>query len=209
MSITITLIIIVITALISIKGFSDTSFRHKLIFHPYSIKRNNEYTRFITSGFLHADWLHLIVNMYVLYLFGNMLERIFSEVFEPAGRILYIVLYLTAIVIANLSTYFKHKDDDYYLSLGASGAVSAVLFSTILFMPDMPLMLLFLPIPMPAIVLGSLYLIYSIIMSKRGSKYDNINHEAHYYGAIYGFVFPIVLKPELFLNFIERIQDII
>ena len=205
MTFTITLLIIAFTALVSIKGFSDTGFRHKLIFNPYIIKNDKEYFRFLTSGFLHADWIHLFVNMYVLYIFGTYLEAIYDNIFEKGGRLLYILMYLSAIVMANISTYFKWKESPTYNALGASGAVSAVLFATILFDPTQKLILLFLPIPMPAVLLGGLYLVYSIIMSRRGG--DNINHEAHFYGALYGFLFTGMLRPHLFLSFFEQVKE--
>ena len=202
-----TILLIAVTVIISIKGFSDAMFRAKAMFYPYDIKERNEWYRFLTSGFLHADWLHLIVNMYVLYLFGRQLEDAYIQLLDSWGRLVYLLMYLTAIPIANISTYIKHKDYSGYAALGASGAVSAVVFANILIWPDMSLMLLFLPIPMPAIVLGLLYLLYSYIMSRRGG--DNINHEAHFYGAIYGFLFTLVLEPRLFNLFIQKIQNLI
>ena len=146
MEFSLTLIIIVVTVLISIKGFSDDMFRAKAMFYPYEIKEQKEWYRFLTSGFLHADWLHLIVNMYVLYMFGPILEKAYIELTGEAGRIIYLLMYLTAIAMANVSTYFKHKDYRGYAALGASGAVSAVVFAGILIWPDMELMLLFLPV---------------------------------------------------------------
>ena len=164
MEFSLTLIIIVVTVLISIKGFSDDMFRAKAMFYPYEIKEQKEWYRFLTSGFLHADWLHLIVNMYVLYMFGPILEKAYIELTGEAGRIIYLLMYLTAIAMANVSTYFKHKDYRGYAALGASGAVSAVVFAGILIWPDMELMLLFLPIVIPfltAIVAIPFYVVMS------------------------------------------------
>lgn len=202
-----TLLIILFTCLTSIIAFSDQQLKMKTIFYPYRIKREREYIRFLSSGFLHANWLHLIVNMYVLYFFGRILEDYYSIIFGQMSRVFFILLYLLSIVAANMSTYFRQKDNPAYLSLGASGAVSAVLFATILFNPGMKIMFIFLPIPMPAIIIGVLYLIYSVFMANR--SHDNINHEAHLLGAIFGFVFTLALKPEIWNIFIQQVKEII
>lgn len=207
MDFSLTLIIIIATVIPSILAFNDQDLKMKAIFYPYRIKRNKELARFITSGFLHAGWLHLIVNMYVLYLFGSLLEDYFTIVFGKMSRVYFIVMYVLAIGAANVTTFIRHRDNPAYLSLGASGAVSAILFATILFNPGMSIMFIFLPIPMPAVLIGVLYLFYSAVMANRGQ--DNINHEAHLYGAIFGFLFTVALKPELFEIFILQVKELL
>lgn len=202
-----TLIIIVATVLISLSGFNNRDFRYKAIFYPYQVHENKEWYRFLTSGFIHADWLHLIVNMYVLYIFGESLEVTYAQLFGPFGNLLYVLLYLFAIPLSSITTYIKHRENPSYMSLGASGAVSAVLFSFILLYPTASLSLLFIPIQFPAVVLGVGYLIYSYVMGRQGR--DNVNHEAHFYGAVFGFVFPLVLEPQLFLRFVDEIQTLL
>ncbi len=199
----ITLIIIIATAIVSIQGFSNASFRHRYMLLPYDVHHHRQWERMITSGFLHADWGHLLVNLYVLFIFGAKLENAYQILFGTGGKVLYVVMYLLAIVAANLSTYYRHRDNSWYASLGASGAVSAVLFGYILVYPSSSLMLLFLPIPVNAVIMGVLYLVYSYFMSQRGS--DNINHAAHFYGALFGVAFLLVLKPSLILYFWEQI----
>ncbi|MEX0965692.1 MAG: rhomboid family intramembrane serine protease [Bacteroidia bacterium] len=200
-----TLIIIVLTCLLSIPAFSNGALMYKLIFNPYQIQQRNEYYRFLTSGFLHANWMHLIFNMLVLYWFGANVEFEFFRHFDEKGNLLYILLYLLAIVCSSIFTFFKHKDDPHYNSLGASGAVSAVVFASILFQPFADLCLYGL-LCLPGILFGAAYLAYSWHMSKRGG--DNINHDAHFYGAVFGIVFTIVLEPQIGLDFINKFRGL-
>lgn len=202
---TVTLVIIILTALLSIQGFANPGMRYKGSLVPYRIFNDGEYYRVLSSGFFHADWLHLIVNIYVLYIFGEHLEFAFGLLFPKGGTLLFIGMYLSAIVAANISTVIRYREVPHYTGLGASGAVSAVLFAFILLYPTQSLMLLFIPIPIPAIVMGGLYLIYSAYMARKAS--DNINHEAHFYGAVYGMLFLIVFKPELALYFFQSIME--
>ena len=203
----ITLIILILTVLVSIQGFSNNDFRYKTMLIPTRVFNNKEYHRVLTSGFLHADWMHLFVNMWVLYIFGRPLEEASRIVFGEYGHLLFLVMYLLAIPAASLSTLFKHKDNAYYASLGASGAVSAVLFAYILLYPTSSLYLLLIPIPVNAVIMGVLYLLYSYYMARRGG--DHINHDAHFYGAIFGVLFYLVLKPKLALYFVEQIQSLL
>ncbi|MEM0991800.1 MAG: rhomboid family intramembrane serine protease [Bacteroidota bacterium] len=203
MPITITLVIVIITCLISYRAFNDPAMQAKLLHYPYQEAQYKEYYRLVTSGFIHKDWMHLIINMYVLYVFGEQVEREFiGEFGQGLGRINYLITYLLAIVIGDLPSYAKHKENRYYTALGASGAVSAVLFIYILFYPWAMLGLYFI-IPCPAIVLGVLYVVYSSWASK--NKNDLIGHDAHLYGAVFGFLFAIALKPSLFGQFMERL----
>lgn len=203
----ITLILIVITVIVSIQGFSNSNFRYKAMLIPARAFHDKEYYRLVTSGFLHADWIHLFVNMWVLYIFGRPLEEASQILFGQWGNLLFLAMYLIAIPAASLSTFFKHKDNSYYSSLGASGAVSAVLFAYILIYPTSSLYLLLLPIPVNAVIMGVLYLGYSYYMAQRGG--DHINHEAHFYGALFGIAFYLVLKPQLFVFFIDQMKSLL
>jgi len=158
------------------------------------VVHRKEYLRVITHAFLHADWGHLIFNMLTLWFFGGMVEKYFMMVF-PSGSLLYILLYILGIIVSSISTILKYKDQHYYNSVGASGAVSAVLFAGILFDPHMSIFIMFIPIPIPAFLFGIAYLAYSQYMNRQSK--DNINHDAHFYGAVFGFIFPIILKPAL------------
>jgi membrane associated rhomboid family serine protease len=197
-----TLYIIIITSLFSLLCFSNKTVYHQFILNPYQVKHQQQWYRLLTSGFMHADFLHLFVNMFVVYSFGNVVEYYYAAAFGAAGKWIYIALYLTAIVAANASTQFKYQNSSYYNSLGASGAVSAVVFASILFAPYNKIYLYGI-IGLPGIILGAAYLAYSYYMAKRQS--DNTNHEAHFYGAIYGIVFTLVLKPKVFLFFINQL----
>ena len=205
MGLSLTLIIVIMTGLISYQAFNNPEMRAKLMFRPVDIKQHGEYYRFITSGFIHADWGHLLVNMYVLYVFGEQIEQIFTSLlFGPVyGRIAYIGFYLTAIIVANIPSYFRHQDNYGYSALGASGATSALVFAIILFIPWE----WFLFPPLPAILVAVTFLWYSSYMDKRGA--DNIGHNAHFWGAVYGLLFIIVaswlMQPSLIGYFIDQL----
>lgn len=198
-----TFIIICITCLISFAAFSQPAITNRFVFQPYAIKHNREWYRYITSGLLHADFLHLFVNMFVFYSFGQAVEYYYQEVFGHNWKLMYILLYVTSIFAANVSTYFKEQNNPTYRSLGASGAVSAVVFASILFNPYQELVLMF-AIPMPAVVYGILYLVYSYYMTKKDMG-DNIHHEAHLQGALYGMLFTVVMKPQVVMLFLDRL----
>ncbi|MBK6821354.1 MAG: rhomboid family intramembrane serine protease [Bacteroidetes bacterium] len=197
----VTYIIIGITAITSFSAFSNVDMLNRLIFYPVDIKNKNEWWRFITHGFIHADIQHLIFNMLTLYFFGRQIEITFEYLF--GNPFVYPVFYLSALMFASAPSYGKHKDDNYYRSLGASGAIAAVLFATILFDPWQTLMLNFF-IPIPALLFAVGYVVYSTYMSKKGG--DNIGHDAHLWGAVYGLVFPIVFKPHLISYFLEQLK---
>ncbi len=200
-----TLVIVIITSIISIIAFSRREIMSKFMFNPYQVYYRKEIFRLITHGFLHANWLHLIINMLVLYSFGSNVERWLAQL-KTAGYIeyplvIYGLLYFGGIIISTLITLFKHRDNYYYNSVGASGAVSAVIFTSIFFSP-LEKLFFFAVIPIPGIVFAVLYLIYSSYMSRRGG--DNINHDAHFAGAIYGFVFPLLIDVKLISHFISQ-----
>ncbi len=203
-----TLTIVIATVLISLACFSKEDWMIKLMLNPYRAYHKKEIYRLITHGFLHADWIHLIINMLVLFSFGRNVERWFEQL-QYSGMLGspglgYGLLYFGGIIVSSLVSLVKHKDNPDYNSVGASGAVSAVIFTSIFFMP-LEKLLFFGVIPIPGIVFAGLYLIYSSYMSKRGR--DNINHDAHFTGAIFGFVFPLFIDPALISHFISQITQ--
>ncbi|HXH17856.1 MAG TPA: rhomboid family intramembrane serine protease [Chitinophagales bacterium] len=201
----ITLLIIILTCIVSIAAFNNQHMMQQLIFSPYIIKRKGEWFRFVSSGLLHINFLHLFFNMYALYLFGGITEAYFKNMFRPVGATLYMFMYLLAIALSEAYSYFKHQDNPSYASLGASGAVSAVVFASILFEPLNKIGLIFFPVGIPGFIFGLLYLLYSMYMAKQAS--DNIGHYAHFYGAVFGFIFPITMKPSLFENFLAQVTN--
>lgn len=181
------LLIIAATVITSFKGFGDESFFRKYEFHIGSI-RAGEHIRMITSGFLHADIGHLLFNMLTLYFFAPV-------VFNYFGAFSFLVIYFGSLVFGSLLTLYFHKDDYYYRAIGASGAVTGVLYSAILLHPDMSLYLFFIPIPIPAYMFGIGYLLYSIYGMK--AKFDNIGHTAHFGGAIGGYIITLAKVPTM------------
>ena len=180
--------------------------KDKAIMWPYFVKRNNQYYRLITSGFLHADFIHLFFNMFTLYFFGRNIELITNEL-QLGGTITYLGLYFGALVISDLPCFFKYKDVYNYRSLGASGAVSAVVFATILFSPWSSIYL-YGAIKISAAVYAVLFVIYCIYMGKK--RQDNINHDAHLWGALFGLVFMLAIvlmkDPELLKIILEQMK---
>lgn len=204
MNFNLTTVIIVITAITSISAFNNRERLQGMLFSPYVIKRNGEYHRFFTSGLVHGSWIHLLFNMFVLYSFGIATESYFEQIFGAAGKWLFLVLYILGIILSEVYSYFQHQDNPHYASLGASGAVSAVVFASILINPWMGIVFIFFPFfPIPGFVIGILYLLYSAYMAKNSN--DNIGHYAHFFGAIFGFVFPLLFKPKLIIDFFNDI----
>ncbi|MDP4267191.1 MAG: rhomboid family intramembrane serine protease [Bacteroidota bacterium] len=201
-----TWIVIIITCLISVYSFNDINLFLKLKFSPYLISKDREWYRFLTSGFVHADWMHLFVNMFVLYSFGSELERYMSFVFGIKYKFLYLIMYFTSIILPLYPSYRKNLKNPGYSSIGASGAVSAVVFACIIYNPLASFMIIFIPIRFPAFVFGILYLIYSAYMSRK--KIDNIGHDVHFWGSIYGVLFTIALKPKLFIYALNQILSV-
>ncbi len=197
-----TLFIILITSVISVLAFNNYDLFNRLKFNAYMVWNKKQYARLLSHALVHSGWLHLIINMYVLWIFGRFVESAFISLFK-AGNFLYILMYVLSVPFSSLPALLKNKNNHYYNSVGASGAVSAVVFTTILLSPKTSLFLMFIPIPIPAYIFGALYLIYSYLMSKRGK--DNIAHDAHFAGSVFGFTFPIIFAPYLFMNFIHQI----
>jgi membrane associated rhomboid family serine protease len=196
-----TVSIIIITCLISISGFSNPRIIDDLIFWPPAISNRKQYYRFVSCGLIHADYMHLAFNMLTLFFFGREMEdRYRHDLGLP--RYIFFVLYLTALVVSVLPSYFRHRQDYNYRSLGASGAVCAVLFSFILLEPWQTIYVFFIPVP--AIIYALLFLGYSVYASQRGGGY--INHDAHFYGAIFGILFTILASPAVVNIFIRKLQ---
>lgn len=194
----ITLAIIFITVLVSISGFRQSKIIDELIFWPPAITQQHQYYRFITCGLIHADYMHLIFNMVTLYFFGTIMEAHYQGELG-LQKWYYLALYIGALIVSNIPTYIKHRNDAGYRSLGASGAVSAVLFAFILLSPWQRIYVIVFPIP--AIIYGGLFLFYSAYMSRKGG--DHVNHDAHFYGALFGMLFTIAVRPDVvnvFLN---------
>ncbi len=197
----ITLAIVIVTTLISIAGFRNGKIVDELIFWPPAISKKNQYYRFITCGLIHADYMHLIFNMLTLYFFGTYMEAHYQGDLG-LQRYYYLALYIGALIVSNIPTYIKHYNDYDYRSLGASGAVSAVLFSFILLGPWQQIIVLVFPVP--AIIYGGLFLFYSAYMSRKGG--DHVNHDAHFYGALFGVLFTIAVRPDVINIFLNELK---
>jgi membrane associated rhomboid family serine protease len=195
-----TLILIALITLISAIAFSQGEIMAQLQFNAYKIIHRRQYYRMITHALVHANWEHLIVNMIVLYSFGSAVERFFEFYFGNNATSYYLILILGSVIFSTLYSLFQQKNNPYYNAVGASGAVSAVLFTAIFFDPWNNIYF-FGILPIPGIIFGGLYLYYSYYMSTK--KADNIGHDAHFLGAIFGFFLPIVLKPELLIGFLN------
>lgn len=196
------LIIIIVTCVISIMSFNRPGEIDKLSMWPYMVKEHKQYYRFITAGLVHADYMHLGFNMLTMWFFGKYIEMIFLDLF--GGKIYFLVFYVLALIVSDIPSFFRHRNNYSYRSIGASGAVSAVVFAFILFQPWAKIVVFV--IPMPAILYGVLFLGYSVYMSRRGG--DGINHDAHFWGAVFGIVFPLVIRPELAGYFIQQISTL-
>ena len=202
----VTLFLIALNFVFSFLGFSNGTLVDKTIMWPYRVKREKQFYRMVTSGFLHADWMHLFFNMFTLYFFGSLLEKMFT-VYELGGKISYLGLYFLALIASDIPSYFKHQDDYNYRSLGASGAVAAIVFAVILFDPWGSIYL-YGAIKLSAAVYAVLYIVYCIYMGKQNN--DNVNHDAHLWGSLFGLGFTIALvaaiKPELFQLILEELK---
>ena len=184
----ITFLIIIITCAVSILAFNRENMKEDLLFWPYNISQKGQFYRFITNGVLHADAMHLIFNMVSFYSFGMALENyLFKALFGELSRAMLAILYVTAIIAAVIPDFIKYKEKSYYRSLGASGAVSAIVFAAITIQPNMPIQFFFIPFKIPGFVFGICFLILSASLAKKGG--GNIGHSAHFWGSMYGIVF--------------------
>ena len=198
------MILVIMTGIISFQAFNNMSMKAKLMFRPASVKEFGEWYRFLTHGFVHADFTHLFINLFVLYQFGEYIELSFISLFGGLlGRLFFLLVYLGAVIAGALPSYIKHQDNGYYSALGASGGTSGIVFAYILFNP----WAWFLFPPLPALLFGVGYLWYSSYMAKRGG--DIIGHDAHLWGAVWGLVLTLVLfflfRPEVLSIIIERL----
>ena len=196
----VTYLLIGVTVLVSWQAFNNRTLLERLILWPPAIDRRKQYDRLITHGFIHADWMHLLFNMVTLYFFGRFMEAALTPVIGSVG---FLAFYLSAILVAILPTYMRHQRDPNYRSLGASGAVSAVLFAYILLRPWNMIYVMF--IPCPAFLFGAVYIGYSIWMDRHGR--DNVNHSAHLWGAVYGMLFLVLLEPKVLTTFLPRLLN--
>lgn len=195
-----TVTLILITVVISLLAFTNQNLQNRLLFWPPAIQKG-QYDRFIGHGFIHADGTHLLFNMITLFFFGSVIEMFYRQYLYELGFVLF---YLGGLIAAIIPSYLKHKNDYHWASLGASGAVSAVLFAYILFEPWKLIFVFFIPVP--AIIFAFLYVGYSIWSGKRGNS--NINHSAHLWGAAYGIIMTIALEPRLLPRFINKLVNI-
>lgn len=198
----ITYIIIGATVLVSFLAFQNHDLMDKMQFNAAKVVHQKQYYRLISHAFVHAGWSHLLVNMFVLYFFGRGIEQYFGYYFGNRATAYFLLLYFGGILASNLWSLIKHQNNYYYNAVGASGAVSAMLFAFIFFNPWEKLYF-FGILPIPGILFAVGYLFYSYQMSKKSN--DNVAHDAHILGAIFGFVFPILLKPQLFTQFIDQL----
>lgn len=204
----ITLIIVIITVLVSMSAFNNQKIMNDLIFYPPAVSKQGQWYRFFSCGLIHADFGHLLFNMISLYFFGEFVEAAFANYLGGPSRWLYALLYVTALVASLLPTYNRNKNNYYYRSLGASGAVSAVIFAGLLLVPDVRVSMFFIPFGIPGFIFAPLYLLISAWLDKRGDT--NINHSAHIWGALYGMAFTAVASYssgfDVIGNFIASVQ---
>jgi membrane associated rhomboid family serine protease len=201
-----TLILIAITVVVSYAAFKSPKLMDQLQFNASKIYHKHEYHRLVTHAFIHASWEHLFVNMIVLFSFGTAIESYFKNNFGNNFILFYVLLYFGGILVSNIYALIKHRNNFFYNSVGASGAVSAVLFAAIFFDP-WNMIYFFGILPIPGILFAVLYLVYSYQMSNK--QKDNVAHDAHFLGALYGFIFPILINPALFETFIDKLFRII
>ena len=201
----VTLVIILLTAAVSIFCFSQPTAFGAMKFSAYAVWHRRQWYRMLSYGLVHGGWGHLVFNMITLFCFGRIVEEYFGVVFGATlGPVLYGVLYVTALFVSTVGDLLKFRNDPYYSAVGASGAVSAILFASILFEPRMGIYIYLIPIPIPAYIFAPVYLVYCIVMARK--NVDNIGHSAHFWGAVYGLVFPLLLRPDIFTHFLSQLQ---
>ena len=199
----VTILIIAVSVVISLMALNNEELFAKLRFNAYDARHSNHWYRFLTYGFVHASYVHLFINMLVLYSFGEIVEYYFKIYFPGKASFYFILLYMGGLILSVVPAFGKFKNDVFYNAVGASGAVAAVVFSSILLYPTGRIFLFFIPIGIPAPVFGVLYLGYEYYASKNSK--DNIGHDAHFWGAVFGLVFTLALKPGLLQIFLQQI----
>lgn len=190
-------LIFLLTIITSLIAFKNINLQNKLMLHPYSVAKKQNIYQVLTSGLIHKDWAHLLFNMFTYYFFAFNLERIL-------GHWQFAAVYIGSLILCDIPSINKHKNDIWYHSLGASGAVCGVLFSYILFFPFTKLIIFPIPIPIPAVLYGGLFLIYSSYLAKKQN--DTINHDAHFYGALSGIIITSILVPNALIGFFKSLQ---
>ncbi len=195
--------VLISTIIISIQAFKNVLLMDKLKFNPYHLLNSKEWYRFLSYGFVHADFIHLGINMWVLWIFGKGIVWYFTYFFGELANLYFLALYIVAIVISVIPSFIKHKNDLLYNAVGASGAVSAVVYASIIISPTSEMYLFLIPFGIPAWIFGILYLVYTIVMDKRGNS--TIGHSAHLWGAIYGLLFMLIARPQTYIEFIKQI----
>ena len=199
----ITIIIIAITAIVSLIAFSQRQMLNSMLFNAYLVWNHRKFYRLFSHGLIHGSTGHLFFNMLTLYFFGTSTEQWFRAAWGDVwGSVLFVVMYVSAFAVSSLADLRKYRYEPKYNALGASGAVSAVLFASVLFDPMMGIYIYLIPIPIPGFVFAPRYLRYCWWMAKRNR--DNIGHTAHFWGAVYGFVFPIIFRPDLVYHFLSH-----
>lgn len=192
-------VIFVITLVVSLLAFYSEEVYSRFILQPYSVSRGERVYTLLTSGLIHKDWQHLLFNMMSYYFFAFQLETVI-------GHWQFGLLYIASLILSDLPTVVKHKKDYWYRSLGASGAISAVIFSYIMFFPFNLMGIIFLPFQIWAVAFGALYLVYCVYASRQ--SLGNINHDAHFYGALCGVAITIILKPHVAPDFIRHLSNL-
>ncbi len=203
----VTLVLIAVNVIVSLIAMNNQDVLSKTIMWPYGVKRYNQFYRFITSGFIHNDYMHLFFNMFTLFFFGQVVEMAFS-IYGLGGNIAYLALYFLGLIASDLPTYLKQRDNYNYHCLGASGAVSAVVFAAVVFDPWSSIYL-YGALKISALLYAVLYIVYCVMMSKKGG--DNINHDAHLWGSLFGLGFTVALiaamQPVLFEYILEQLKN--
>ena len=204
MAIGITEIIVILTCLISWQALNNQGLRDQFLFVPFAVKHSNEYHRIVSHVLVHADFSHLAFNMISLFYLGGYLEAELINAYGSVGMYYYIILYISGGVAATIFPYYKNSDNSMYRSLGASGAVSAVVFATILWEPQLELMLMFIPVPIKAYVLGPIYLAIEYYSMRKGAS--GIAHDAHLGGALFGILFVLLIDANKGIEFLNIFQ---
>ena len=200
-----TFLILIVTGITTYLGLNNYSIQNKLIFNPYLVYQKKQVYRLLTHGFIHADLGHVLFNLLAFWMFGTMVEERFTIYFSDKGPIYFLMLYLGGIVSASLYSLEKYKEIPSYNALGASGAVSAVVFASILLEPTQKIGVFIIPPIIPGYIFGFLYLWYSNYMAKKG--HDNVGHDAHFWGAVFGFAITLALRPQFLPEFIQQITE--
>ncbi|MDF2156945.1 rhomboid family intramembrane serine protease [Algoriphagus sp. CAU 1675] len=205
MGISITVMLILVTVISSFYGFNNLSFIERWMFIPYKIKHRGQWDRFVLSGFIHKDYIHLLFNMFTFYFFGRVVEQYLSyKLGVLTGGLTFVLFYIAGIILSDIPTYLKNRDNSYYRALGASGGTAATVFASIIILPLADICL-FGIICLPGFILGGLFLIYSYVKGK--NENDGINHDAHLFGAIFGMIFILILSPDSAIHFLEQIKS--